>query len=141
MNRRELIRNVAAGTATLFIVPTVITSCEEDLPDPDNNDNPDDKNLIIDLDESKYEALLTTGNYLVVSDIIIMNRGDSFLALSSKCTHNNCTVSYDHSKSNLPCPCHGSVFSTTGDVLNGPAETALKKYTLSRDGNILTIVL
>ena len=42
MNRRELIRNIAAGTVTLFVVPTTFTSCEDDLPEPDDNNNPDD---------------------------------------------------------------------------------------------------
>ena len=49
MNRRELIRNIDAGTATIFVVPTVITSCGEDLPDPDNGNDPIDDVVTIDL--------------------------------------------------------------------------------------------
>ena len=41
MNRRELLKNVAAGTATLFVVPVVFTSCEDEDSDPDGH-NPDE---------------------------------------------------------------------------------------------------
>ena len=138
MNRRELIKNIAAGTATVFVVPTVITSCEEDEPDP-GNDNPDDGIITIDLAESKYSSLAATGGSVVISEVIIFNTGAGFLALSSVCTHNGCQIGYDHDNGTLPCPCHGSVFNTTGGVVNGPAETSLKKYTVTQEGDILTI--
>jgi cytochrome b6-f complex iron-sulfur subunit len=138
MNRRELIRNIAAGTATVFIVPTVITSCQKEEIDPDNGD-PTDETLTIDLTDDDYSALGSEGGWLVVDNTIIINTGDGFIALSSVCTHNGCRVSYDHSETNLPCPCHGSVFNTAGSVLQGPASSPLKKYNVTVDGDILTI--
>ena len=138
MNRRELIRNIAAGTATVFIVPTVITSCQKEEIDPDNGD-PMDENLTIDLNNDDYSALGSAGGWVVVDNTIIINTGDGFIALSSVCTHNGCRVSYDHGETNLPCPCHGSIFSTAGAVLQGPASSPLKKYNVTLDGDILTI--
>lgn len=140
MNRRELIRNIAAGTATLMVVPASIVSCEKDNPDPDSG-NPEDKVLIIDLTDDKYSSLTETGGFVVESDIIIFNSGDGFSALSSVCTHNGCRVSYSHGNGNLPCPCHGSIFSTSGAVVEGPADTALKNYLITQEGDILTITL
>ena len=141
MNRRELIKNVAAGTVTLFVVPAVFTSCEEDLPDPDDNNNPDDNILTIDLNSEKYTQLGESGGSVKVKDIIIINTGEEFIALSSICTHQGCVVSYSSDDNNLPCPCHGSVFSISGSVLEGPADSPLKKYELSQEGDILTITL
>ena len=141
MDRRELIRKIAAGTAVIFVVPTVLTSCEEDVPDPDSNNDPNSNTLTIDLNDDKYSSLGSAGGFYVERSIIIFNTGNSFLALSSVCTHQGCEISYNHGSSNLPCPCHGSVFSTTGSVLNGPAESALKKYAVSQDGDILSIPL
>ena len=135
MNRRELLKNIAAGTATLFVVPAVVTSCEDETLEPDLNV------LTIDLNEAKYSNLANAGGFVVESGIIVFNTGNGFTALSSVCTHNNCTISYDHGSGNLPCPCHGSVFSTSGSVLNGPAETSLKKYEIEQEGDILTIPL
>ena len=140
MNRRELIRNIAAGTTTIFVLPSIITSCAEDLPDPDNNNNPDNM-ITIDLTNNKYTSLGSAGGSYVEGNIIIFNTGDGFLALSSVCTHQSCQVSYDHGSNNLPCPCHGSVFSTTGAVVNGPADSPLKKYEVAQEGDILTIPL
>src|SRR5210317_890282 len=119
MNRRELIRNIAAGTATVFIVPSVLTSCEKDELDPgDGNGDPGDTTLTIDLNDSDFSNLGSEGGFVVVDKkIIVINAGDGYIALSSVCTHQGCQVSYDHGSENLPCPCHGSIFSTTGSVL------------------------
>ncbi len=144
MNRRELIRNIAAGTATVFIVPTVFTSCKDDEPEPDNgngNENPDKNTLTIDLNDNNFSSLGSAGGSVVVDDIIVINTGEAFIALSSVCTHQGCQVTYNHGNGNLPCPCHGSLFSTSGSVLNGPATSALKKYNVTREGDVLTIDL
>jgi cytochrome b6-f complex iron-sulfur subunit len=141
MNRRELIRSVAAGTVTLFVVPAAFTSCEKDPIDPNDNNNPDDTTLTIDLTASKYSNLGSAGGFVKEGEIIIINTGNEFIALSNICTHQGCTVSYDPGNNNLPCPCHGSVYSTSGSVLQGPADAPLKKYELSQEGDILTIIL
>jgi len=141
MNRRDLIRNIAAGSVTLFVAPTVLSSCGKDDPDPDPNPNPDPDVLTIDLNDAKYSSLGAAGGSYIEEGVIIFNTGDGFLALSSVCTHQGCVVSYNHGNGNLPCPCHGSVFSTTGSVLEGPAGTPLEKYDVTQEGDILTIVL
>ena len=142
MNRRELIRNIAAGTATVFIVPSLLTSCEKEDPDPDNgNGDPSATTLTIDLTNDNYSSLRSEGGSQVVDDVIVINTGDEFIALSSVCTHQGCRVTYNHSNEELPCPCHGSLFSTSGAVLNGPASSPLMKYDLTQDGDILTIDL
>ena len=139
MKRRELLKNIAAGTATLFIAPSLVTSCEDETPDPSENNDAD--LLIIDLTDGKFSSLGATGGSVIEQSIIIFNTGNGFLALSSVCTHRGCAVEYDHSSGNVPCPCHGSVFSTTGSVMNGPAESPLKKYDIAQEGDILTITL
>ena len=138
MNRRELIRSIAAGTATVFIVPSVLTSCQEDQPDPEN---PDNNILTVDLTSPNNSSLASEGSSKVIDNVLIINTGDGFIALSSVCTHQGCQVTYDHGAENLPCPCHGSIFSTTGSVLNGPASSPLKKYDVTQEGDILTIDL
>lgn len=139
MKRRELIKNIAAGTVTLFVVPAALTSCEKEDLDPDVP--PGSNELNIDLTLSKYSNLGSEGGFVIEENVIIINTGESFIALSSLCTHQSCQVGYNHGNGNLPCPCHGSVFSTTGSVLEGPASSPLKKYTVSQEGDILTIPL
>jgi nucleotide-binding universal stress UspA family protein/nitrite reductase/ring-hydroxylating ferredoxin subunit len=45
--------------------------------------------------------------------------------LSAKCTHQGCTVKWDAGENGWLCPCHGSRYSPTGQVVNGPAERPL----------------
>jgi Rieske Fe-S protein len=45
---------------------------------------------------------------------------------SAECTHLGCTVTWNNSEKSFDCPCHGSRFSPAGNVINGPANTALE---------------
>ena len=38
------------------------------------------------------------------------------------------------------CPCHGSQYSTSGAVLNGPATQPLRQFATQFTNNVLTIV-
>jgi len=47
--------------------------------------------------------------------------------LSPICTHMKCDVAWNSAERSWDCPCHGSRFTPTGDVLNGPAHEPLEK--------------
>jgi cytochrome b6-f complex iron-sulfur subunit len=52
----------------------------------------------------------------------------SFLALSRTCTHLGCAIPWVEEKKQFICPCHGSRFNLTGEVLTAPAPRALDTY-------------
>lgn len=46
--------------------------------------------------------------------------------MSARCTHLGCVVGWDPTEESFECPCHGSRFSPTGELLSGPATKPLR---------------
>jgi cytochrome b6-f complex iron-sulfur subunit len=62
-----------------------------------------------------------------------------FLALSRKCTHLGCTVTWDSEKKRFECPCHASAFDIKGDVINPPAPRALDLYAVMIENSVVKV--
>jgi cytochrome b6-f complex iron-sulfur subunit len=139
MNRREAFNRIVLASGTVLLIPSALLSCSEDgTTDPGGNNGGND--LTINMDDSSYSGLKNAGGFVVVSGVIVANTdGNNYVALASTCTHQGCTVGYSPGNNNFPCPCHGSVFTANGSVAVGPATSPLKKYTVTKAGNILTI--
>jgi Rieske Fe-S protein len=71
------------------------------------------------------------------SFLVFRNSQTSFTVLTALCTHEGCTV--DRFNGQLfECPCHGSRYTTTGTVANGPANRALTSFPATLSGDTLT---
>lgn len=57
---------------------------------------------------------------------VYRNAHGNVTKLSPACTHMGCVVHWNQTDATWDCPCHGSRFRATGDVLAGPAETSLE---------------
>lgn len=62
---------------------------------------------------------------------------DSYVASLLKCTHRGCELNVGGGI--YSCPCHGSEFSTSGKVLEGPADQDLKTFKTTTDNDNIYI--
>ena len=65
--------------------------------------------------------------------LIIRTKEREWNALWRICTHGNCDVEWDAREEVVVCPCHVSIFSIEGLVLQGPAERDLKFFPVCYD--------
>lgn len=86
--------------------------------------------------------LATTGSAALVQSslgqfLITRVSDTSYTVLTAVCTHQSCTVS-GFQNSRFVCPCHGSQFTTSGSVSNGPATQALRSFAASFANGVVT---
>jgi cytochrome b6-f complex iron-sulfur subunit len=62
-----------------------------------------------------------------------------FIALSRTCTHLGCTVPWVPEEMRFACPCHGSRFDITGNVMDAPAPRPLDIYPISIENKIIKV--
>lgn len=101
---------------------------------------PTNVDFTLDLTNSAYSALNSPGGYVYNDRIIVAKTvNGTYVAVSQTCTHAGGTVVYDKNINDFYCPVHGSLYSTSGTVLQGPASTPLAKYNTSLSGNALRV--
>ena len=67
-------------------------------------------------------GIVATGDHKVA---VYRDPMGEVVTISAKCTHMGCTVKWNAADKVWDCPCHGSRYAPTGEVINGPAERAL----------------
>lgn len=76
---------------------------------------------------------------------IVRNELGQFYAISTVCTHLGCTVNWrpvpvpEYPTGIISCPCHGSIYDKSGNVISGPAPRALDRYDMKLKNNILVV--
>ncbi len=68
-------------------------------------------------------------------NMLTLQADGSLLAFSLLCTHVCCQLQYVPALKELGCPCHGSVVSSSGKVMQGPANVDLPQVALNVDSN------
>lgn len=90
-------------------------------------------------------ALADTGGAVLVEStagVFLLARvgANAFSAIDAVCSHESCTVTGADGSSYV-CPCHGSRYSRSGEVLQGPARAALRQFPTTFSEGTVTIAL
>jgi cytochrome b6-f complex iron-sulfur subunit len=65
---------------------------------------------------------------------------NAYSAIEAVCTHEGCTVTGADGDVYV-CPCHGSRYNRSGQVLHGPAMASLRQYATTVADGVVTIAL
>ena len=64
----------------------------------------------------------------------------AFTVIDGNCTHEGCTIT-GGTASQFVCPCHGSRYSLSGQVQQGPAQANLRQYANTFADGVITITV
>jgi len=71
--------------------------------------------------------------------IYVVHGAEGFFAMTAVCTHLGCLTRYEADQNRIFCPCHGSRFSSTGEVTNGPAPMPLPRLEIALEQGVLVV--
>ena len=83
------------------------------IPTTNFDDLPLGEGKVVDMDREKWAVYKDDKNKLHI--------------VSAVCTHMKCIVNWNNAEKTWDCPCHGSRFTTEGNVIEGPAKINLKR--------------
>ena len=147
MNRKEFFAKVGFGAAAVLVpacLTGITTSCSSSDPasttpaaGAPSTSSPVNIDFTV---ETASGALAANGGFVVSNGVVVARTlTGSFIAVAAACTHQQTTVSYVSSSNSFSCSSHGSKFSATGEVTNGPAVTNLKQYQTALTGTSLRV--
>lgn len=145
LNRRDFLAKSALAAASAAGLAALAGCGDGQIGPPLPRSNSSDPTLPaggpVTVKLSDFPALATVGVLVAIdSERAVMRTGDSaFAGLSMICTHELCLTGI--SSTGFDCPCHGSRFSRTGTVINGPASRPLHALGVSFDSVAGTITV
>jgi nitrite reductase/ring-hydroxylating ferredoxin subunit len=145
MNRKEFVKTCGTSCIALLAVPAILQGCTgtkyitAPIVDSDMVVTLSSFELVKD-DTTKYRKYIVVQNDSLEFPVCVYRiNHETYYALSMKCTHQGTELHVFGDK--LQCPAHGSEFTNTGAVQNGPASEHLRTFTVSVTEDVLKISL
>ena len=139
MDRKEFLASLGLSAGT-FVLTTCLGGCSKSSSNTGSGGTAPTVDFTLDLTLPANAALKNNGGYLYSNGAIVARTtAGAYVAVSQACTHQGVTVQYVSGSNQFYCPSHGASFSTTGGVTGGPANGALKQYTVTQTGNNLRV--
>ncbi|MFD0763678.1 ubiquinol-cytochrome c reductase iron-sulfur subunit [Mucilaginibacter lutimaris] len=144
MERHEFLAKLGIGVAAVCTGCSIV-GCGSKVTDPtpgNGDNNPPNSGNIFSVDLNS--ELQSVGSSKVSNGVIVVrlaagSEASAFTAVQVACTHQGTNINYNNAQGIFICPNHGSEFNTSGAVVQGPAVTSLKKYTVNVVNNTLTV--
>ena len=146
MDRRAFLKWIGVGGLASSLPVTIAACSNIATPKPPNavtssSHSQDDTYIKIgtvkSLEKTGRLRKKASGNsVLVVKD---PNSPDTIHAFEPICTHQRCEVDWRNREKNIFCSCHGSMFSSDGTVIRGPASRSLKRYPIRVEGETIFV--
>jgi cytochrome b6-f complex iron-sulfur subunit len=144
MERKDFLTALGLSAGSL-VISSCLGACgksDTGSPDPVTPTPTPGGKLDFTLDVSSNADINSKG-WTIMNSVIIAKNGSSYIALSSVCTHQGNPVTYNSGSNTFPCSltdaAHGSVFDSSGARVQGPATSALKKYSTTLTGSSLRV--
>lgn len=145
IDRKEFMRQVGLSFGAIMLM-NCLQSCGDggEIPDPNPTGSSGKVDFTININDAAYANLKNKGTAVVVTAqrVIIARVNDtngSWIAVDSRCTHEQTTINYRAATNDFLCPNHGSTFSSTGAVTKSPATSPLTRYNTSFDATNNTL--
>ena len=150
-SRRQFIEKAGLATVMSTFGISFFTSCvsSEDPDDPTSTPPPTTTSPngitisgnTVQVNLTIQNKLAASGGWLLITSAktLVANLNGAYVALTSVCTHSQCSDSWSFTNNQFTCTCHNSIFDTAGKVVQGPATQPLQVYTASVSGTTLTI--
>jgi cytochrome b6-f complex iron-sulfur subunit len=133
LGRREFLGWLGGGAMTIAALGTGITSVRYLWPE------------VLFEEESRYRIGkpedIPVGTLVALPEqkIYVVHEAHGFFAMTATCTHLGCLTQYEKENNRIFCPCHGSRFSTAGEVTAGPAPKPLPRLLLTLEQGVLVV--
>ncbi len=137
MERKAFLKRCAVLTAGIACLDPLLAGCAS-LPYVEYA--MDDKQAVVkkvDFDEKGF-VLLDVAS-LPAPVYVVQVEAETYAAVLLRCTHRGCKV--QPAGDLLECPCHGSRYTITGEVVKGPAPRNLRPYPVTTDAEHVRIAL
>lgn len=70
---------------------------------------------------------------------LLLRTTEGLVAFSRKCTDLGCLVSWDTSRQEFICPCHGGVYDRNGKNIAGPPPRPLDRFEVVKKGEMVYV--
>jgi cytochrome b6-f complex iron-sulfur subunit len=144
MEREEFLSKLGIGALAVCMGCSMVACSKGSSTNPSNNNNTPAAGTTLTADLGS--SLANIGDSKVSNGIILVriaagNAVSSFTAVQVACTHEGNSINYNAGQGIFICPVHDSEFSKSGALIQGPALTALKQYTITISGSTLTVTV